>query len=104
MDSNKLTEREWHEKQAIENFNRTWDLIDKIDRTAEDALQMIHTAHASRFHWGFIGTPLEFARGEWQISRVYSLLNMPESALYHGKHSLKYCTDNDIGGLDLAFG
>ncbi len=50
MDSNKLTEQEWHKKQAIENFNLTWDLIDKNDRTKEEDLMMIHTSHTSRFH------------------------------------------------------
>jgi len=104
MDSEKFTEHEWHKKQAIENFNLTWDLIDKKDRTAEDDLLMIHTAHASRFHWGVVGTPIDFARGEWQVSRVYSLLNMSESSLYHGELSLKYCTENAISGFDLAFG
>ncbi len=29
---------------------------------------------------------------------------MSESALYHGKQSLKYCKKNEIGGLDLTFG
>lgn len=64
---------------------------------------MIHMAHASRFHWGEIGTPLQFARGEWQISRVYAVLGMSESALYHGKNSLKWCIENHIGDFDLAF-
>jgi len=41
---------------------------------------MIHAAHASRFHWGEIGKPINLGRGEWQISRVYSVLNRPESA------------------------
>jgi hypothetical protein len=98
-----FTLQQWHKSQAIKNFNDTWDLIDKKDRTQEEDLKMIHTAHASRFHWGEIGTPLEFARGEWQISRVYSLLGMSESALLHGNCSLRYCKDNSIGDFDLAF-
>lgn len=98
-----LSLQEWHKKQAIDNFNSTWDYIDKKDRTKEDDINMIHTAHASRFHWGKIGTALEFARGEWQISRVYSLLGMPESALYHANYSLELCLDNDIKDFDLAF-
>lgn len=60
-------------------------------------------AHASRYCWGEIGTPLEWSRGEWQISRVYSLAKMGDSALYHGMHALRYCLDNDIGDFDLAF-
>ncbi|WMM24769.1 hypothetical protein RBU61_17870 [Tissierella sp. MB52-C2] len=47
---------------------------------------MIHTAHASRFHWDEVGTPIEFARSEWQTSRVYSLLGMFESAYMVGKN------------------
>ena len=49
-----------HKKFAVELFNRTWDLLDKEDRTQEEADTMIHAAHASRYHWGEIGTPFEF--------------------------------------------
>ena len=99
----KFTREEWHRKQAVENFNKTWGLMEKEVRTNEENLEMIHTAHASRFHWGLAGGPLNFARGEWQISRVYSLLNLGESALMHGEQSLKLCVQNGIGDFDLAF-
>ena len=103
MSDESLTLKEWHQKQAVDNFNGTWDLIDKQNRTKEDEIKMIHMAHASRYHWGEIGTALELARGEWQISRVYSLLGMAESALYHAKISLALCQENNIGDFDLAF-
>jgi hypothetical protein len=91
-------------EEAVKCFNATWALIDKPDRTHEDDVNMIHMAHASRYHWGEIGTALEFSRGEWQISRVYSLLHMGESALFHAKEALRLCLDNGIGDFDLAFG
>lgn len=94
---------EWHRKQAVQAFNATWDLMDKIDRTEEDTLKMIHLAHASRYHWGEIGTNLEFARGEWQISRVYAIINCPERALFHALASLNYCIVGNIQDFDLAF-
>lgn len=103
MSTENLPVQEWHKKQAIDNFNYTWALIDKKERTVEDNVNMIHAAHASRFHWGQVGTPLHFARGEWQISRVYSLLNMTESALFHGEQSLNLCLENNIADFDLAF-
>lgn len=103
MSGENLCLNDWHKKQAIDNFNLTWDYIDKTDRTKEDELNMIHAAHTSRFHWGQIGTPLHFARGEWQISRVYSILELGDSALLHGDASLKYCLENDIKDFDLAF-
>ncbi len=92
-----------HKGLAAQCFNATWDLIDKKDRSIEEALTMIHLAHASRYHWGIVGTPTHFTRGEWQISRVYCLLNMGESALYHGQQALRYCIENDIKDFDLAF-
>lgn len=64
---------------------------------------MIHMAHASRFHWGEVGTPLHFLRGEWQIARVYALAGMGESALYHARHCLSMCESENIGDFDLAF-
>jgi hypothetical protein len=64
---------------------------------------MIHAAHASRYHWGEIGTSLEVERGEWQISRVYSILGRSEPALFHAQRCLSICTENEIGDFDIAF-
>ena len=104
MDNQQFSLEEWHRKQAVANFNRTWDLIDKQDRTFEEDMEMIHTAHASRFHWGKIGQAVNFARGEWQIARVYALLGKGESSLFHANYSLKLCLDHHINDFDLAFG
>ncbi|MCT8137167.1 hypothetical protein H1D32_05075 [Anaerobacillus sp. CMMVII] len=92
-----------HLKLAKDLFNLTWDLIEKSERTAEDDEKMIYAANASRFHWGYVGTSLNFARGEWQISRVYALLKRSEPALYHAKKSLELCLINELGELDLGF-
>jgi len=95
--------REVHERLAKSLFNSTWDLLDKKDRTEDDEVAMIHAAHASRHHWGQIGEPLQFERGEWQISRVYSVLGRSEPALYHAKLCLETCEENEIGDFDIAF-
>jgi hypothetical protein len=99
----KYTEQEGHKKFAVDSFNLVWTLLDKENRTLREDDEMIHAAHASRFHWGKIGTALNFARGEWQISRVYSVLNRPQAALYHAKRCLALCTEHDLGDFDLAF-
>jgi hypothetical protein len=95
--------KEIHQKLAMDTFNKTWDLLDKTNRSEAENVEMIYTAHASRYHWGQVGTPLEFQRGEWQISRVYAVLGMSESALYHAEIALKTCEEKDIGDFDLAF-
>lgn len=92
-----------HRKLAVDAFNNTWALIDKKDKTQEEIDDIIHTVHTSRFHWGKIGEPIHFERGEWLISRVYSLVGQPEAALYHAKRCLDICLENKIGDFDLAF-
>lgn len=94
---------EVHQKLAAELFNFTWDLIEKAERTEIEDETMIHAAHASRFHWGVVGAPSNHATGEWQISRVYSLVGRHEPALYHARKSLSLCLDHDIGDFDLGF-
>ena len=97
------TDQALHRRFAIDLFNLVWDLLDKEDRTPEENDRMVHAAHASRFHWGEIGTPLEFERGEWQISRVYAILGRGEQALFHAQRCLDICEENDIGDWDIAF-
>ena len=108
----KLTELEWHRKMAIQLFNHTWDLIDKGDtRTPDESDEMIHSAHASRYHWGIVVVsgkypktgPMNLERGDWQISRVYALLKRSEAALYHALRCLNTCEEHKIGDFDIAF-
>lgn len=90
-------------RQAIDLFNGVWRLLEKEDRTQDDDDTMVHMAHASRYHWGQVGTAANLARGEWQISRVYSVLERPEPALHHARRVLDICRANGIGDRDLAF-
>ena len=92
-----------HRKFAVVCFNATWDLIEKKDRKPKEDAQMINLAHASRYHWGEIGTPLNFARGDWQISRVYAILGQGENALTYAESCMNLCIDHEFGDFDLAF-
>ena len=99
----RYTEQEFHKKMGVDLFNGTWDFLDKTERTPDEDLQMVHMAHASRYHWGQVGTPLNFERGEWQISRVYAVLNRAEPALFHAQKCLEICQEHSYGDFDLAF-
>ena len=90
-------------QQAIDLFNGVWRLMEKEDRSTEDDDTMLHMAHASRYHWGQVGTAANLARGEWQVSRVYTLLGRAEPALHHAHRVLDICQANAIGDWDLAF-
>ena len=69
-------------------YNEAWRLLDLPDRTAAQDDELIHCAHASRYHWGRVGEPVNLARGEWLCSRVYAVLRRPEPALWHARRCL----------------
>ncbi|MFQ5977599.1 MAG: hypothetical protein ACE5OZ_05675 [Candidatus Heimdallarchaeota archaeon] len=111
-DEEKFTELEWHRKMAAQLFNHTWGLIDKGDsRTKDEADEMIHSAHASRYHWTVVVNsgkypktgPTNLQTGDWQMSRVYSLLKKPEPAIYYAKRAIEICETNNIGDYNLAW-
>lgn len=90
---------------AAQLFNQTWRLLEHPERTRADDDGMIHTAHASRYHWGQVPevTPAHLERGEWLISRVYAVLGRAEPALHHARRVLDLCQEHRIGDFDLAF-
>ncbi|WP_084724631.1 MerR family transcriptional regulator [Streptacidiphilus melanogenes] len=88
---------------AVDLFNGVWRLLEQEDRSAEEDDRMLHMAHASRHHWGQVGTAVNRSRGEWQCSRVYAVLGRAEPALHHARRCLDICRENGIGDWDLAF-
>ena len=75
----------------------TWTLIEKPDRTPAETDEMIHRAHASRWHWARVGEPVNLARGEWLCSRVYAMLGRGEPALWHARRCVEI---NEAIGAD----
>jgi DNA-binding transcriptional MerR regulator len=89
-------------KAAADLFNYTWTLLEKGDRTERESDLMIHATHASRFLWEEIGEAVNHARGEWQIARVYAVLDRPEPALFHARRCLQIAEEHELGDFDLA--
>jgi DNA-binding transcriptional MerR regulator len=87
---------------AADLFNHTWELLETPDRTPAQDDRMIHAAHASRFHWEQVGEPVNLVAGEWQCSRVYSVLGHAEPAVYHARRALAICDEAGITGFFLA--
>jgi hypothetical protein len=84
-------------------FNATWTLLEKEQRSRTEDDAMLHMAHASAHHWRQVGQPENFARGEWQCSRVYAVLGRAEPCLHHAQRVLDICQENGLGDFDLAF-
>lgn len=92
-----------HRKVGADLFNHTWSLLDRKHRTAEEEIEMLHAAHASRYHWGHAGRDLQRSIGEWQISRVYSVLGRPEPALYHARRAYAIARRARLAPFYLAY-
>jgi hypothetical protein len=88
-------------QRGVDLFNATWELLGS--RADDD--RMLHMAHASRFHWGEAPEceAKNLARGEWLVSRVYTVVGRAEPAIWHARRCLDYCEENGIGDWDLAY-
>ena len=93
-----------HRALGVALFNHTWTLLEKTDRTPAETDEMIHAAHASRFHWGraLDAVPANLARGEWQCSRVYAVLGRGEPALWHARRCVAINEGAGIADWDIA--
>jgi hypothetical protein len=94
---------ELHHRLAKELFNRVWDLLNLEQRTPAQDAEMIHTTHASAYHWAQVGEGPRLARAEWQCSWVYSDLGRPEPALYHAHRCEALCKEyaDELEDFDL---
>lgn len=79
-----------HRRLAVFLFNRSWELMLTAGRSAAQDDELVHTVHASAYHWRrFGGTAANLARGENQCARVYAALGRGEAALHHAKRCLE---------------
>lgn len=76
---------------GVDLYNATWTLLEKPDRSAAETDELIHRAHASRWHWARAAgsTEVNLARGEWLCSRVYATLGRGEPALWHARRCVE---------------
>lgn len=94
-----------HRKLAVDLFNHVWRLLDHPDRTPVEDDELIHAAHASCHHWSRAEIPPDPVRlitGEWQCSRVYSMLGRAEPARWHATRARKGCEAAGIDGFLLG--
>jgi hypothetical protein len=94
-----------HRAEAVALFNAVWQMLDDPDRAPAEDDQMVHAAHASRWHWSQaaeLAGDQQLAVGEWQCSRVYSVLGRGEPAVHHAKASLAICEARGLGDWVVA--
>jgi hypothetical protein len=94
----------WHRWFAAGFFNQAWAHLDaKHALTQDEKDEMLAAALASRLHWSGIGTPMNFAIGDWQVSRVYAVLGDTDQAIRYGTKSLALSEENDLGPFCVGY-
>jgi hypothetical protein len=94
-----------HRAEGVALFNAVWEMLDAPDRSPALDDRMVHAVHASAWHWsqaGELGGDQERAIGEWQCSRVYSVLGRGEPALHHARACLAVCEESGLGDWVVA--
>lgn len=73
-------------------FNRTWDFLDKTERSADDERLMIALSLASIYHWMQRPdcTAKNLSVGYWQVSRVHAVLGLGAEALRYAEVCQSY--------------
>lgn len=87
--------RRWHRTFAPRFFNRTWDLMDRVDLDADGIDDMLSSAFAQRAHWYEVGDTRNRAIADWQVSRAAVLAGYPDLAYRFGLRSLEVARDLD---------
>jgi hypothetical protein len=93
----------WHRFMAAHLFNETWSYLGKPERSAEEDQQMLWAAMGSRFHWLQVGDQTNFAVGDWQLSRVFSVLDDLHNARRYAASSLRRCHQYKLGPFLTAY-
>ena len=94
-----------HRYFAVECFNKTWDLIDKKDRTPQEDTRMLQLSLTSLWHWTerIDCTPENHSVGLWQVSRVFALLGQTENALQFAQECLEISRDPAVPPYCLGY-
>jgi tetratricopeptide (TPR) repeat protein len=90
---------------AVDFHSKTWELLDKSERTQDEDERMVDYAHASLAHWRSAGTAVRHQRGEWMLARVYAVVGEPKLALKHAYRCAEILQSNsaEMRDFDFAF-
>jgi len=93
---------EAHRALGKQLFNKTWELIDLPDRTAEQDRLMLVQACAAWWHWDKVGTEQNRAIADWQVAHVASLLGHGDLALDFAGSALRRAETGELEDWVLA--
>ena len=106
MTENKnFTEAEAQLHFAKQFNGKTWELLDKGERTQEENELLVDYAHASLAHWRAAGSGMHLQRGVWMLARVNTVLGNSQLATQYAQRCLELTErhKNLLADFDFAF-
>jgi hypothetical protein len=94
-----------HKFYSADCFNRTWDLLDKAQRSPEEDQDMVQLALASLWHWSQRSdrTETNLSVGYWLASRVYAVLGLGDESRRYANLSLEAIRGRDVPPFYLGY-
>lgn len=92
-----------HRQMAKDLWSRTWELLEKPERTEEEIAELAEAAFASRWHWRQAGTGVHAQRGEWMLGRMWCEVGVPAAAAWHLKRTEALTQEHKTGLQDFDF-
>ena len=100
-------EKSVHRTLAVDANNSTWDILGKptAEISLDDAEEMTRRAYAAAYHWeraeGY--APVNGARADWLLSRVWAVRGNGPAALHHAQRCLEACDSHGLNDFDRAY-
>jgi hypothetical protein len=94
---------EFHRREAVAANKRAWELLGTEGRTPDHDVDLLNAAHASAYHWRAIGSPLNWQRADWLLSRVYCALGWGEQAMVFARRCMLVTEQEGLDGFDRAY-
>jgi hypothetical protein len=94
-----------HYHFAVDYHGKTWELLDKAQRSRDEDERLLDYAHASLAHWRTAGGAVRHQRGEWMLARVYAVLGDGAAALEHAQRCFQIFkeSESEMEEFDLPF-
>ncbi|MCA9122679.1 MAG: hypothetical protein H6822_20845 [Planctomycetaceae bacterium] len=98
----KIAAQRWF---AVELNNAAWDWLEAGDYDVSDFERLIHSAHASCYHWMQVGEPANHARAACLVANVYAAIGDGHNAIRHARRCLELTKANSetLADWDWAF-
>lgn len=91
-----------HRIEAIEAYNRAWQLLDADVRSPDEDAELLTVAFVSRHHWQVAGGSQQWIMSDWMVSRAAAAAGIGHLALLFAERAYGRALDDGTPDWLLA--